>query len=434
MNETVVLHMDGQWFLFEEDTIHVVQEYPRLETPAVVLTDFGGALSGVSALDGRSDYAEALIGRRLRDEGQIDGEARILVHRRVRESGGFQCLYTAIPIDIWRRMQSWAENQKEHCLLLPQTAAMLRLAPKGDNGVIFRCGRRVSLLIQRREGLNYFSVLSLSDNREDLLACVGTLARRFPNRSLDPARGASSLAWFSLSGSEGFDEDEELRAAFSEASGFGTTRAPTQTYRGENGNAQAALSALRPAFSESASVNPFWARYDYFSEKRLTQAGCCAGLAALAFVLFGAALLWQAAGIDARTAQNRERAQSIVRDLQGGGSPVFPANRFHATRDLVDQVASAQSGVDPYSFLRNLRLAAGEKVKLLRVSVGKEIIVEGWVDPTGGDDKPLAGFVTQLRRDGFSTEAIDTSSTLNTRRPGFFAYRLSASRIEGGGS
>jgi hypothetical protein len=429
--------MDGKWLLFAEDTVRAVQEYPRLEAPAIVLSDFGGALSGVSPVGGRSDYAEALIGRRLRDEGLIDGEARVLIHRRVRDSSGFLCLYTAIPIDVWRRMQSWAQNQKEHCLLIAQTEAMLRLLPKGGDGLVFRCGRRVSLLFRQRDGLDHFSVLSLSDDEKDLLSSVATLARRLPERSLDPARSAASLDWFSLSGTGGADEDETLRAAFSEISGVETTRAPTASYRGAEGECRVALPALRPVFSERFAINPMRARFDYFAEKRLALAGWCAGIVAISFAAAAAVSLWQAGEAGARAAQDREHAQAVARSVEGGGSsalPAFSASRFQATRDLVDLIAGAQAGIDPYSFLRHLRLAAGDQVKLLRVSAGKEIIVEGWVDQTGGSDGPLAVFVTQLRRQGFSPEAVDTSSTVNTRRTGFFAYRLSVSRNEGEGS
>jgi hypothetical protein len=437
MNAAIIFHTDGKWLLFEGEAVRAVQEYPRLTAPALVLTDFGGALSGVSSVGGRSDYAEALIGRRLRDEGLVDGEARVLIHRRVKDGGGALCLYTAIPIDAWRRMQSWAASQKEHCLLIPQTEAMLRLLPKEDQGLVFRCGRRISLLFQRRDGLDYFSVLSLGDEKSELLACVGTLARRLPERSLDPARRAANLTWFSLSAAGGSDEDEDLRAAFSEISGVETTRAPTASYRdagGADSECRVALPALRPVLCERFAVNPMRARFDYFAEKRLALAGCCAGIAALAFAIGGAVLLWRAGDTDARAMLDREdaeRAQAVAQSAAGSGSSAFPASRFRETRDLVDLVAGAQAGVDPYSFLRDLRLAAGERVKLLRVFVGKEIVVEGWVDQTGGNDRPLAGFVTQLRRQGFSPEAVDTSSTVNTRRTGFFAYRLSASRKEG---
>jgi hypothetical protein len=438
MNEAIIFHMDGKWLLFEGESVRAVQEYPRLEAPAMVLTDFGGALSGVSSVSGRSAYAGALIGRRLRDEGLVDGETRVLIHRRVKDSGGFLCLYTAVPMDAWRRMQSWAQNQKEHCLLIPQTAAMLRLLPREGNGLVFRCGRRISLLFQRRDGLDYFSALSLSDDRSDLLTCVGTLAARLPGQAFDPARNAANLSWFSLSGPGGADgEDDVLCAAFSEISGIETTCAPTESYRGASGECRVALSALRPIFSERLAINPMRARFDYFAEKRLAQAGWCAGIAALLFTIGGVALLWQASEINARAVQDKERAeraQAIAQSVQGEAPPAFPASRFHATRDLVDLIAGAQTGIDPSAFLRKLRLASGDKVKLLRVSVGKEIIVEGWVDQTGGNDGPLAGFVTQLRRQGFSPEAVDTSSTVNTRRTGFFAYRLSVSRNEGEGS
>ena len=234
MNEAIVLHMDKLWFLFEGESARVVPEFPRLDGPAVVITDFGGALCGVAAVGGRSAYAEALIGRRLRDEGLIDGEARVLVHHVLKDGGGFQALYTAVPIDIWQRMMSWAQAQQETCLIVPQAAAMCQVLPRGDQGVIFRHKRRLSLLLRRREGLGYFSVLSLSDGREDLLASVKTLANRFLERS-SAAEPTVDFRWFSLSGPGVADEDEGLCAAFAQATGARATRVDVSLFHGENG-------------------------------------------------------------------------------------------------------------------------------------------------------------------------------------------------------
>ncbi|MDR1163717.1 MAG: hypothetical protein LBM17_07805 [Candidatus Accumulibacter sp.] len=426
MNEAILFHLDNRWILFADGAARVVEEYPRLDAPTIVVTDFGGALCGVAPVGAQSGYAEALISRRLRDEGMIDGEAKVVIHHSVKSSGDFQAFYTAVPVDAWQRMQAWARIQEEACLLVPLAAVMYRLLPRGEAGVFFRHGRNIALLFSRKSGLIYSFVLSLGDDAEDLLSAVRTLAGRIPDHSFDPARLTMSLTWYSLleSGasneSNDPDEDEKLCAAFSEASGLRVVRAPVEAC----GGIRVAMSAIRSVLSERIAVNPAAARFDYFAEKHLRHAALCAGLAALAFLIGGGVSLWQAGSIGARSEQNRNEARAIEQRLQGGRKLASPGRAFYATRDLVDLVANAQAGIDPYVFLRNLRAASGDKVKLLRVSMGKEIVVEGWVDQTGGDDTPLAGFVTQLRQMGFSLEAIDVPSAENTHRSGFFAYRL----------
>jgi hypothetical protein len=436
MNEAIIFHLDDRWLLFAGNTVRIVPEYPRLDVPAIVVTDFGGAHCGVAPVGARSGYAEALIGRRLRDEGLIDGEAKVVIHHSVKASGDFQAFYTAVPIDAWQRMQSWARAQEESCLLVPQAAAMHRLLSRGDNGVLFRHGRNIALLFRKKRGLIHSSVLSLGDGAEDLLAAVKTLAGRLLDQSFDPARFMARSVWYSLlEPGESDDGDAALCAAFSEAAGLRAARAPLGAYRGADGDYRVAMTALRSVLSERIAVNPGAARFDHFAEKWLPQAAWCAGLAALAFTAGGVMSLWQTNEAEARTAQRREEARAIAQRAQGGSGITVPGQDFYMTRDLVDLIAGAQSGLDPYSFLRQLRAASGEKVKLLRVSMGKdgqEIVVEGWVDQTGGDDTPLAGFVTQLRRLGFSLEAIDVPAAANTRRTGLFAYRLSeVSKREG---
>lgn len=84
MNAAILLHLDESWTLIEEDRVRTVREYPRLAAPTLVVTDFGGAVSGISTIHENKHYAEALIGRRLRDDNAIENEeARILIHHGI---------------------------------------------------------------------------------------------------------------------------------------------------------------------------------------------------------------------------------------------------------------------------------------------------------------------------------------------------------------
>ncbi len=137
--------------------------------------------------------------------------------------------------------------------------------------------------------------------------------------------------------------------------------------------------------------------------------------------------LLQARAISVQVGQNASEAQKIAQNLQGKATAIRQGKQFYATRDFVGLVAKAEHSIDPYGFLRNLRFAAGENVKILRVQIqpdNNNIVIEGWIEQVGGSDKPLADFVEQLRGLGFAPKAIDSISGANMRRNGSFAYRL----------
>jgi hypothetical protein len=419
--------MDGKRSLFENKQVVPLPDYPKIESPTYVLSNFDGAISGVSMVNNKSSYAESLISRRLRDDGLVDGEVKVLVHHRVQTNGGYQVLYTAVPITLWQNMQSWVWTQKEHCLLIPQTALMYSLLSRDNEGVVFRSGRRFSLLVRKQKAMDCFSVLALSDSADDLHIAARTLAERAKKRLPEGTGPLLKWTWYSL-GAASPSEEEALARIFKEIVEASVVIAAAEAYAKKGGGQiYASLSALLPHFSEKLAVNPLAGKISYFAEKNLTLAAYGIGAIAAGLFVWGLSSLLQAQITSSRTEQNVSEMQKITQELQGKAAPDRQSRQFYATRDFVGLVIKAQGSIDPYSFLRSLRFAAGDNVKILRVQIQPEnnnIVIEGWVEQTGGNDRPLAGFVEQLRRLGFSPKAIDSISGANARRNGSFAYRL----------
>ncbi|MDR0771399.1 MAG: hypothetical protein LBE75_09465 [Burkholderiales bacterium] len=427
MDNAILLHADGKRSLFENKRVFPLLDYPKIESPVYVLSDFEGAVSGVSVLNSKSSYAESLIARRLRDDGLIDGEVKVLVHRGAQTDGGYQVLYTAVPKGLWQNMQSWVSSQKEHCLLIPKTALMYDLLSGGNGGVIFRSGRRFSLLMRQQKVMDCFSVLALSDSEEDLRIAARTLAERARKRQPEGSEPPLKWNWYSL-GAASAGEEDSLARVFKEIAGAQVVVADTEAYAKKGGgHVYTSLPTLALHFSEKLAVNSLGDKISYFAENHLMRIACGIGAIAAGLFVLGLWSLLQARIITTQAGQNVLETQKIAQSLQEETTPTRQDKQFYATRDFVGLAAKAQGGVDPYSFLRSLRSAAGDNVQILRVQIQPEnnsLIVEGWVEQSGGSDKPLADFVEQLRGLGFSPKAIDAISSASTRRSGAFAYRL----------
>ncbi|GEM_PF-5793483 len=398
MNNAVLLHMDGKWSLFENKRATPLLDYPRIESPVYVLSDFDGAISGVSVVNNKSSYAESLISRRLRDDGLIDGEVKVLVHYGTQTDGGYQVLYTAVPMTVWQSMQSWTQAQKEHCLLIPQTALMFDLLSSENEGVVFRSGRRFSLLVRRQKTMDYLSVLALSDHEDDLLAAARTLGERVQKRQPEGIGRLVKWKWYLLDSALSAESETALTNAFRESVGPADVQvAATESFAKKGGGqTRTALTELMSHFSERLAVNPLSSKANYFAEKNLVRVACCTGIIAAGLFIWGLVSLLQAKTIAVQTAQNVSATQKITQNLHGKALTAQQNKRFYTTRDFVDLMAKAQESADPYRFLRNLRFAAGESVKILRVHMQPEsnsVVIEGWVEQTGGSDRPLAEFV-----------------------------------------
>ncbi len=177
MNTQFLLHQDGQWLAFEGATVKVLETRPKVDRSSVVVTDFDGAVSDVTALEGSSAHAVALIERRLRGDGLLETDSKILIHQLRTVGNGYQVLFTAVPIDRWQQTFAWADSQDDHCLLVP-TVALLWKKLRPGRGVVLHSGRKLVFLASLRGSMVYASALAFSDSREDLSMTVAALGGR----------------------------------------------------------------------------------------------------------------------------------------------------------------------------------------------------------------------------------------------------------------
>ena len=161
MSTLSLLHMDGQWLAFDGNRVNRLDTRPKLDRSAVAIVDFDGGVSQVISLEGSPAHAVALIEKRLRADGLIDNESKILIHQSKTVGNGYQALFTAVPLDRWQQMFAWAEDHDDHCLLVPSLALLWRMLRPG-RGVVLHSGRQFTFVANLRNRIVHVSGLAYS--------------------------------------------------------------------------------------------------------------------------------------------------------------------------------------------------------------------------------------------------------------------------------
>lgn len=458
-----VIQQHGRWLVFDGQNLSRSDSRPRLQRAAVVVSDFEGAVSNVISLEGSPAHAVALIEKRLRSDGLIDSESKILIHRTRNMAGGYQTLFTAVPLDLWQQTYAWAEAQPDHCLLVPFTSLLLKSLTPGQ-GLVLQSGRQISVLAMLKHEMVYRTSLAYSDHPEDLAMTVGALAEQFAEDlgsgedNLDPlsmqwcpvlvARPEEGAAW----------GDDALREIFSARSGLAVTTVPLRRVVDEEGREyRSGIAWIDANAGPAVAVNPAISRLAWFAEWALPVASAASLVFAIALATLGARWTISGSEANARATQLRGDIAATEERIESLRADEAIPDGFQATLDFLERAARLQSGVDPTASLAQVRDASGGEVRILRVRLeepvqadprgapvaaqpqqpedGYVLRVDGVVDPyRGTPGMQVANFVERLRRAGFDPQPVDPQGGGGNRSGGdFFSYLLKSPVATQGG-
>lgn len=145
-----VLELNGRAERLADGGCEALSLPDELRGRTLLVTDFQGAPFGVEALESGIRQVAPVVEKRLRDSGEIDEIARLLIHDSQRQGDMVQVFYSAIAVTRYLRYRSWCEAHPDHLLLFPLAEALLAVA-RGqalDDGVLlFRHGDSVDVLI-----------------------------------------------------------------------------------------------------------------------------------------------------------------------------------------------------------------------------------------------------------------------------------------------
>lgn len=423
MNSTLILSVQGTWYSRSEQTWAPSLKQARLLPQSRILSDFDNAPCGVMMVDSRPDFAAAVIEKQLRSEGLVDGEAHVLTHRILSAGGGCRVFYTAVPIAVWQATFAWLQGQASVGLLFSVESAMLALAQRHD-AVLCRIGRQFRFLVAQAGTLIYLSSTAFSDDPDDIETALLNLTDQ-ARAQWQPRQAKMSVYWCDLVAPQA-EAGTPLQARLGERLGVNIEVAPVTQMTSARGELRTAADVMLQAVSWRAAANSWIDRMTAATERLSTPIAAVA--AAFGVGLLAVAGFWatETMQLTAQRARLQEGAASIT---QLSADLAVPAATLLAhdgeTLGFLGALAEAAESPDLLGFLADLRQAANQRVRLMRVRLqagDTAFRIEGLPHSDAASERELSGFLAALRATGYQVKAEDPG--YQAQQPGFFSYSV----------
>lgn len=424
MSMLTVFHLGGRWLALDGSRLVELPEYPKLDVPTMVVSDFNHALTGVMSLEAKPSMAAPLIERRLRNEGMVEGETRLEITHLIRVGKGFQALYSAVPMGDWQNMVSWAGAGGDHCLIVPLLSVAKRLLKPG-RAVVLRHGKQVSFLAMDTHTIQHAETLAYSDDAKGVRDAINGMADRV-RALLGQGQHPDRVEWYALDAQPGQDE-EALAAGFAQAVGVNVHLADHRSLILPAGDTiQSAMPVVASAAQVGDAATSRVAGVMWQAERLLPAAAAIIAVVALGLLL----LAWQgrnhAADKSAQAEQMQVQAASVETKTRAQQANLAQNSvPLQETRQFVQRLADASRNPDMSVALANIRQAAKTWVHILRVRIGPtdhRLYVEGAISEGERGANDLAAFIANLRAAGYDPVAVNPP--LGTRSANYFAYAL----------
>lgn len=422
--DNIILLTREGWQQVHDGEISASAEWPVLDTPTLVVTDFGESpLASYRFDNGKTVYAVPMIEKRARTEGVVDGLVHILPHRVQTVRSGFQSFHTVVPLESWQQLQQWSAQQRDHCILIP-LGALLETGVRLGHARVLRLGRILHFFGCSSAGFFYGSANAIGDTDAHLFAAVRVLAG-VTRSEID--RGITApIEWGSLLASDP-GQDMRLIAHWNQTANLAAVALPIAPWRAAAGPVASALPALLERPGIDACANPPMARAAWASERLVTGVTVVTTVAAIGLLALGVYVNGQAE-------QKRLAAEASSRQIETLEARVTAANATSTPAGFAPVVEFARAlgdglRYDPVPMLAVLRDAAvaDMRIQRLRLETGsskdRAFVIDGVSDASG-----IAGvsyLLSRLRNAGWSAQAINPQDTA----PGAFSYRLTASPV-----
>lgn len=421
MTQDQIIFVSAQgWCLFKGGTCLPIPAWPRLDGSALVVVDFDPSVSGVQACKGRPEFAAAQIEKGVRTEGLLEGPLQVIIHKQIRHADSSTALYTALPLDGWQQLQSWARSQRDHCLLLPLVAMLPRQRAQGWVHVL-RCGVHLRAYCESDGKMHYADTAALGTTLADMQAPLRALmAQLRTSLGGDIDKG---VFWSSIQADD-IANERALAHSLHELTGKEVRLLEQQPMRtGSGAQKVSALPGLMDGMEpRSVSVSGL-ARLAWKSESSLLPLAAMVMVVALglgAFALFS----HQQAQRETLAADSQRGALQSLRERALRVNQSVPAPQSERDGAWVRELGQAAL-YDPVRMLTTLRRAAGPWVRIrslqLQKAEGKEparYVIEGVV--TAGDNEALSHLLSALKREGWQADPATPADA----SVGAFAYRL----------
>ncbi|UCV00903.1 hypothetical protein [Acidovorax radicis] len=410
------LHCHGQ-------QVDVVPAWPQLTHSALVVLDLDDVFTDVWRFEGKSDYAAALIEKRVRTQGLVEGAAHIVVHRLVKMPGGFQVYFTAISLELWQRCTQWAQEQADHCLVMTATGLLCRGVTSG-NARVMLSQRRLMCFAQTEEGMVFGSTQALGSGISAMTSAAHVMTAN--QGALLKRLGADAVECGAMWTTSTADIDT-YQAAVRSMLGRAPGVMPTTEFAMGGERVHTVLPELAREAAGRHALNPLVERVAWRAERWVAPITVVTALVGLVLVMLGV-LVGQMAD------QQRAEGQSQRSELTALEQRIQAVSTVEAPKKLLpvaefSRVLDEGARHDPVAFLALLKASTGKDIRIQRVrletATGVSTVRSFRVDGVmaAGASAAVTRWVSQMIEAGWTLKAVDPTYT----GPGAFSYELVSS-------
>ena len=416
------------WLHCHGHQVEEVPAWPRLTHSALVVLDLDDVVTDVWRFEGKSEYAAALIEKRVRTQGLVDGAAHIVIHRLVKVPRGFQAFFSAVPLDFWQRCMQWAQEQADHCLVMMAPGLLCHGVGVGKARVMLS-QRRLMCFSETEAGMVFGATQALGSDASALFSAAQLIASN--HNALFTQLGADEVQWGTLWSAQAGDSETCLQAVRRVLGGDPVVM-PTRELALAGARVQTVLPALAHEAAGRHAVNTAVDRVAWRAERWVMPITVVTALVGLVLAIVGVlvgqmAEQQQVAGQSQRTELNalRDRIQAV--SSVDAPQKLLPIAEF--SRMLDDGARH-----DPVAFMALLKASSGKDIRIQRVRLeaatgqakGRAFRVDGVMAP--GASAAVTHWVSQLVAAGWALKAVDPTYTV----PGAFSYELVATATPSG--
>ena len=410
---------------------HQAQEvpaWPRLTHSALVVLDLDDVFTDVWRFEGKADYAPALIEKRVRTQGLVDGAAHVVVHRLVKLPGGFQVFFSAISLELWQRCAEWAKEQGDHCLVMMAPGLLCHDVSSG-NARLMLSQRRLLSFAHTEEGMVFGSTQALGSGQSAMASAAQVLTAN--QTALLTRLGADAVEWGTLWSTQAADVDTCLTALRGVLGGTPVVM-PAQELALVGERVQTVMPALARQAAGRHALNPFVETVAWRAERWVAPITVVTALVGLVLAIVGV-LVGQMAEQQRSAGLNQQSELTVLQDRIQAVSTVdapqklLPVAEFSRTLD-------EGARHDPVAFMALLKASTGNDIRIQRVRLEsaaglariRAFRVDGVIAP--GASASVTRWVSAMTAAGWKLKAVDPTYTV----PGAFSYELVATATAAG--
>lgn len=404
-----------------------VAAWPRLAHSALVVLDMDDIFTDVWRFEGKAEYATALIEKRVRNQGLVEGAAHIVTHRLVKVPGGFQVYFSAVSLELWQQWAEWARGQVHHCMVMTAAGVLCHGVAAGSARLLLS-QRRLMCFGHSEEGMVFDSTQALGSEPSAVANAAKVLTGN--QRALLTRLGPGAVQWGPLWSVVPGDSAICL-AAVQDVLGSAPKMLPVAQLDMQGQTVQTALAPLASAAAGRHALNSLAERVAWRAENWVSAITVVTALAGVALITAGMLVARQTD--EQRLAGLRQRS-----DLENLQTRIAAVSTVEAPEKLMpaadfSRMLDEGARYDPMDFMALVKASAGSAIRIQRIKLdtgaqtrARVFRVDGTVTP--GAAASVTRWVSALAGAGWSIKAVDPVSAA----PGAFSYELVAVAVPAG--